>query len=277
MKIISDNEAIQKNLRYLQQIMEDHGGWVDPEISIKCEAGSLSIEKEGFSNPDKPILALRSTLLLPVDKMGLHVKNDDILCTPEKGALTDIQDKISQCMIELYNLTGKVKLHRETSCWFTFRKAPDLLARLLESRTMNQNQKRFLAFTAGKITSPGEENKILCETYLKSRTLGHKDTHSGEEGFRDQGSGDNSIAPKIMPMVDFLNHHHSGSFYNFQEGNGTDNSDDNNKEFLVVNDRRPLPFSNECFTYYNQMDPVDSFIGYGFSDFFASYSQDHIN
>jgi len=257
MKILSDNAAIEKNLHVLKNTILEYGGALDPDLVIRCEGSNLSVEKYGFANPDKPLIALPGELLLPTEKMGLSVKNDEIHIDPPAGGLTDVQRKMADTMIELYNLTGKVPAHKESCCWFLFKDAPDLLERLMTARTLNPMQKKMMAFCKSNATQE-ETDQLLCETYIKMRTIGHR-----------QASGDQMVvSPDIMPVVDFINHHGSGAFFGFR--NGFD-AKEPNREFLLINDNRPLAFSNECFAFYNQMDALDSFAMYGFADAYSPY------
>lgn len=257
MKILSDNAAIEKNLRTLENAIYEYGGALDPDLVIACEQGSLSVQKHGFATPGKPMIALPGELLLPTEKMGLSVKNGAMESHPEKGALTDIQRKMTDCMLEIYNLGNKIELHKQASCWFAFRDSPETLEKLLKARTVNKAQEKFLEFTRAK-GPRADEDEMLCNTYIKTRTIGHKQVKTGSE--------DVVMTTDIMPIVDFINHHTNGSYFSFRK-----NEDDPSREALMVLDSRPLPSSNECFAFYNQMDALDSFLTYGFPDSYAPY------
>lgn len=274
MKIITDDAAIQKSLRAMEKTIEDHGGWIDPEMVIKCAGGALSIEKQSFPNPGRPMIALPGDLLLPTEKMGLSVRNNELLCDPVANALSGVQEKLAHNLIELYNLTGKIASHQKSCCWVTFRRTPDLLVRLLKARTLNHVQKKLLSWATGELEI--DENTVLCDTYLKSRTIAHK--YKGAQK-TDEPEGDTPVEPgmskagpghsaDLMPIIDFLNHHSGGAFFSFRDGYDAVNRE---REFLLVNDHRPLSFTSECYAFYNQMDPIDSFVGYGFPDAFAPY------
>ncbi len=255
MKIDSDNSAIEKNLRFLEKTILDHGGHLDPDLLIKCEAGNLSVSKQGMTNSRIPLITLPGELLLPTERMGLSVSNDEISITPDKGALTDIQHRLSDSMVELYNLTDKIKNHKKSCCWFAFHNESVSLEKLLQARTLNKNQEGFLDFTKGK---SGDYDDLLCKTYIHTRTIGHKQVSAEDD--------DIELTTDIMPIVDFINHHHAGAYFSFSQ-----NDADQGREFLRLMDSRPLPDSNECFAYYNQMDALDSFLSYGFPDAYASY------
>ncbi|MCB9990423.1 MAG: hypothetical protein H6867_03455 [Rhodospirillales bacterium] len=261
MKIFSDNAAIEKNLYILKDTIEEYGGRLDPDLSIRCENGELSVEKMGFARHDKPLIALPGELLLPTDKMGISVKNDELLCAPDKSALSDIQCKLTETMIDLYNQTDKIKNHKKSCCWLSMDGAADALEKLLKARSLNKTQEKFLEFAKDdNKTGRDDYDQTLCDTYLKTRTIGHK--------LKNENGEEMTLSTDIMPIVDFINHHSGGAFFNF--GTKYDESAPE-REFLQIQDNRPLSFTNECFAFYNQMDAIDSFVMYGFPDMHAMY------
>ena len=251
-KIDSDNAAIEKNIRLMEKRIEEYGGYLDPDLYITCENGEMSVEKHGFINPTKPLIALPTDLLLPAEAMKMGVKNDEMFMNPDKGALTEIQTEMAETMLDLYNLTTKIKNHKASCCWFTYQEAPEALEDLMSARAMNDNQNKFMKFTRGE--SDLDRDQFLCETYVKTRTIGYKNPDSED---------DDAPQTKIMPIVDFINHHATGANFGFAKGFDDTQKD---KEFLQIKDSRPLTNSNECFAYYNQMDTLDAFINYGFPD-----------
>jgi len=70
-----------------------------------------------------------------------------------------------------------------------------------------------------------------------------------------------------MPIIDFVNHHPDGSNFGL-----SDNEKKTGKaRFVSIMDARPVPNSNECYAYYNQMDTLDAFVNYGFPDSNANF------
>lgn len=260
MKILSDNAAIEKSLRGLQSSIEKAGGGLDPNLVIRCEGGELSIEKPDLDNPQKPIIAVPVELLLDTDKMNLSVSGDTMSMSPAKGALSAEQETISGHMVEIYNLTGKIPAHRQSCCWFSFRKNPDPLKKLLMARTLNEKQRKSMSFAAGAAKDI-DADMFACESFIKTRTINHRHGE-GEDGDKTTATAD------IMPVVDFLNHHSAGFGFSFSGGYDKVRPD---HKFLSVRCSRPLPDSNECMVFYNQMDALDTFINYGFPDSFAPY------
>ena len=60
MKIVSDNAAIEKNLRYMQKTIEDYGGFIDPDttpslMNVQCESCHGAARKHVESGGIKPV------------------------------------------------------------------------------------------------------------------------------------------------------------------------------------------------------------------------------
>lgn len=257
MRIESDNPAIEKNLRLLEKTIMDNDGWVDPDLVIKSENGSISIEKHG-PVCKKPLIALPTEMLLQTDKMGLSVKGDTISMNPEKGALTDLQLRLSEAMIEIYNLTKKIPIHKATHPWFMFMAAPQYMEMLYKGRTPNQRQKKIFEFMRKGEKDSAEADEFACETYIHTRTLGYKE--------HDEESNSDTMTTNIMPIVDFLNHDYRGAGFSFDKGIFKGQDGNSKKDYLTVADRRPVLTSNECYALYSQMDTMDAFMSYGFPD-----------
>lgn len=276
MRVITDNPAIEKCFHKVAAIIEEHGGRVDPGLVARCaENGGISLEKHDFPNPVKPLIALPTELLLNMERARARIENDEFICDPQPGAMTPVQHKLTELMFEIYNLTGKAAAHRESCLWFSFRKAPHVLDRLMMARTPFTNQVKFLDFAKDSAARP-DFNEVLCDTFFKSRTIGYKAAAAAAAAAAadvkvpevdGDGMPPETIA-RLMPLIDFGNHHGNGTFFSFRTGYDKAAPE---REFLLLGDSRPLAHSNECFAFYHQLDAIDSFITYGFPDMHALY------
>lgn len=254
-KIDSDNAAIEKNIRLMEKRIEEYDGYLDPDLYIKCENGELSVEKEGFISNSKPLIALPGELLFPTQGVNITVKNDQFSMDPEKGALTDIQTEMAETVLDLYNLTDKIKVHKESCCWITYGDTPEAMDELLKARTLTDENNAFVKYLHDPNSM--DEEEFLCDSYIKTRTIGHNEKKTNNSSETEE------TVTKIMPIVDFINHNLGGAPFNF---NKTYDPTKQKRDFLCVGDSRPLPDSNECFAFYNQMDCLDALISYGFPD-----------
>lgn len=273
-KIEADNNAIEKNLQTLVQTVIDNGAELDPHMMIKCQDGAMSVFYNGLSSPRKALINLPTDILLSTEKMNLSVKGDTLSMAPDSGALNDVQLKLAELKVELYNLTDKIASHRQYSPWFFFRDEPEALEFLLsKTRTLHEPQAEKLAFTKNG-PKPGEdEDQILCDSYIKTRPIGYKETTSdrNEQPSKADKAADNTQKSKIhfdariMPVVDLINHHYTGAPFHFAK-NKLQGAKNTSRESLVVANHQPLLENRECFAMYNQMDSLDSWLNYEFPD-----------
>lgn len=255
MKIQSDNAAIEKNLRFMEKTIEEYDGGIDPDMVIRCENGGMSVEKHG-PNKKRPLIVLPAELLLPTKQLNITAKGNEISIDPEKKGLSDVQRKLADCMFEIYNLTNKMAIHRESHPWFMFRAAPQYMDKILESRSKNERQKKFTDIMRNKPAEGTPEfDDALCDSYIHTRTLGHKEV--------DEETKESAMTTNIMPIVDFINHHFDGASFGFDKGYLSHQPE---REFMAFADSRPILTSNECFAFYTQMDTLDAFLSYGFPD-----------
>ncbi len=249
-RIESDSPAIEKEVRNLETLIVEEGGGFDPQLIIKCESedGGLSVMRDGFLKEPKPLITVPDDLLLPVDVMKLCVTGDDFGINADH-TMSEAQYKAASYMVELYNLTGKIPFHKQTYPWYKFRAAPDAMELILKERTITDHQKEIMAFTKQEANCTPEA-KFLCDTYLKTRVIGHKRVNDE--------TGQKKLTSKLMPVIDFINHDYYAGHFNF--------FNEDEKEFLCVGNSQPVLDSRECFAFYNQMDAVDAFLHYGFPD-----------
>ena len=259
MKIVSDNPAIEKSLRSIEKTICENDGYIDPELVIRCEDGGLSVEKDAPQG-GKHMIAMAADLLLPVEKMGITVKGDEILANPEKDALSDVQRKLTDDMFEVYNLTNKIGIHKATHPWIMYKAAPQYVDMIFKARTLNDRQRQIVDFIHNGPDEGAEFNDMVCDTYLHSRTLGHK--AKPKDGAADAEA---AVTPSLMPIIDFYNHHYMGAPYGFEDME-TAGATPGKREFLCMRDERPHMAGNECFAFYTQMDAIDTLFSYGFPD-----------
>ena len=149
-----------------------------------------------------------------------------MLAAPEDG-VSPLRAQLMQLMLDLFNLTRKVAQHKRSVPWW-------LAA---------AHSPKSCPSSCGCATNPvlrgyaeaarrGLDDTFTIETFFLSRTLAMKK--------------DDKTPPVrvLMPIVDFMNHHHSGSPYNTlgdAKGFG-----------LVMLNMQPVAGSAECFARYGR-------------------------
>jgi len=150
-------------------------------------------------------------------------------------------------MFEIYNLTGRSTFHADEYVWVRYRESPDLLEHLLKARTMSHDQKDRLNFTQ-QGEGCADEASFICNTFWQTRTLGSKAEQNGP------------VEQMLMPFVDYLDHHHTGSPFSFPP------RAEGEEPVLSILNRQPFLSTSTLYVCYNLHDALDTFIYYGFID-----------
>lgn len=247
--IQSDNPGIEKHLRKLEDLIEEGGGGLHSELVINSQGGDLSVETKEPMAMGREIIRLTRAVLLPEDQYVVGVSGDDFtLEFPEGSMLTDLQKGLADCMISLYNETGKVQLHKSYSFLLSLADYPEILDILEEGREMSKPVQKWRKDVESGMDEK-RMNQFIAETFLKTRHLGYSD-HIRVTNV--------SI---LMPVVDFLNHHWGGA--SFQVKSGVRKGD------LAVGCNQVNEGSKECYAFYGTMDAFDAFVRYDFVDSLA--------
>jgi len=246
MKILAEDKQIEKALNNLHQCLLDNGAWFHDDLRLISSGNGLLVEMDGPCNPGNIITKVPTKLLVPVKPLNMTLKGNDFAIDPDKDGLSPEQIELGHHMIEIYNLTGRPDFHRNENAWIRFRRAPELLGLLLEGRDTNINlDSRFdYMHAADKDVDHGA---FLCDSFWHSRVLGHKNAGSDER------------IQKVMPFVDYMNHHFRGSPFSTPDKK-------NGPQMLRIRNNQPLLNKREVFAHYGMYDALDTFLIYGFVD-----------
>lgn len=246
MKIQSDNTATEKALTKLVKTMQENGAWFHDDITLASENNGLRVELNGSCNPTEVIMRVPTNQLVPVAPLNMHMQGDDFAIKPDEKGITKLQVELGEIQVEIFNLTGRPAFHRNECVWIRYRDNSELLEMLLKARTMVDSQKKRLKYTKRK-EGCEDDGTFLCDTFWQSRVLGHRD------------GPDDSPRQKVMPFVDYLDHHHQGSPFITPQKKGQENT-------LRIQNQRPFMGNTTLFACYGMYDALDTFITYGFID-----------
>ncbi|MCB1531884.1 MAG: hypothetical protein KDJ35_03340 [Alphaproteobacteria bacterium] len=242
----ADNPALEKHLTNLVDLVEQGGGGTHSDLVLQSENGNLQIYTDKEMKPGREIIRLSRAVLLPADQYEIGVQGSDFTVNfPANSRLSELQKNIAQCLIEIYNETNKVELHKKYSFLLSLAQDQELLDRLMKGRVFPDKHKAWIKEIQGA-ADEATINDFVSTSFLQTRFLGYSDKNR---------MGNVSV---LMPIVDFLNHHWVGS--GFSVGKGTRIGD------LTVHNSQPFEDSRECFAFYGPMDAFDSLIRYDFAD-----------
>lgn len=245
----TDNPEIRRELLALEKLIEQGGGGIHSKVVICDQGGGLSIKTTEPMERGKEIIRLSRDTLLPADQYNIIVKGDEFhLEFPKNSSLSGLQRQLAETMIALYNLTGKVKLHKELSFSLSVQPYPELIEKIQEGRVFGKNLLNW-SDRLQKGMKEEEFNDFISDSFLKTRHLGYGD---------HLRTSDVSV---LMPLVDFLNHHWQGAAFNV--GLGVRKGD------LAVTANQVVDGSTECYAFYGPMDALDTLLRYDFVDEYA--------
>jgi len=180
--IESDQPELQRALVSLVKEVERGGGWFHESLSLIAEGGSICVESSLPAGKADLLISVPEEILLPIDEIQMRVSGDDIVIHSFADSATPLRRRLSEKVIEIYNLCGKIPAHRAASPRSGFPADGDI-ARLLA------------AGRAARSHSAETGNQRLLDDFIHSRLFSHDEGSSGKR------------REVLMPVVDFFNHH----------------------------------------------------------------------
>jgi hypothetical protein len=233
--VLADNLEVERSLHRLVALSEAGGAEFSPDLVVRCVDGNLSIE----APPDSVgnvLMRIPWDCLVPLAPFHFAIAEDKIVIASHEPELTGACVAMMEAMLELYNLTNKLAVHRRTSPWSLAASHPEILPNLLTGRAPGYRD----------LIVSGNRDELELQTFFKTRSLGYTETEA-TPGY--------SV---LMPILDAMNHHLDGAPYGLDAG-GT------HGPTLTMARSRPSPGTgNECFACYGGHDCFDIWMGYGY-------------
>jgi|GEM_PF-2886629 len=233
--IRSDNPETKDVLTRIRKLISKNGGALNPGIEIISSDGYLSVNSKLERGNHDQLIYVSPACLPFVDDFELSLDGDLIRGKPlVQNSPSRLHIKTMNLMIELYNLTGKIKEHRDSIPAIALINSPLLLDHLYKGGQYQPENNNF----------QGTDQEIV-KSFMNSRV----------SDFVEDGK----IKGVVMPIIDLFNHHQGAFYYN--KKNDVDYSG------ISVFNSKPLMDSDECFVRYNHdCDALGLFIIYGFVD-----------
>lgn len=259
----SDNPDIEKHLRLLHRQVTENGGFVHDRLTIGCESGNFRIIATEDVPGGEKILFLPKACLLPHEKFDLALQGDDIVIKAHKKGVTKAQAAMMETMMTLYNLSGKIAAHRQTSSLGLIYKNEALKEEFMKGRN-----KEAMPFQKEAALPPEE---FLLKSFFKTRVLGFRDKQQGKNDADDTASKSakgGGALQVLMPIIDFINHHPqaAGFLTRIKEPakkKGESAGRAGGRGVSVLKSC-PVAGSDECFVSYGPYDAMDTFLNYNY-------------
>jgi hypothetical protein len=215
-------------LENLVQLIRDNSGFVHADLTIRGNQQNLSIEAPPSVAQKANIISVPTALFVPPERLGLRLEGDDIVIGTPSNELSPAQIALAEHMIAIYNICEKIKQHRSESPLRLFLEAPQVF-------------RQFAYPGQIKAREDAQKGDVWLEAFLHTRVFGLI------------GDDEKSL-PVLMPLIDYLNHHHAANGFNVTEGR------------MEISRHSPVLGSDECFVSYSTMDAQAALVVYGFLD-----------
>ena len=220
-----ENAALGEPLRAMAAMVEARGGYLAPRLRLVERDGALRVERPRSAPPTDLLVAIPPELLVPIDGLVWSDDTRALRLAQPANHLSSARKTMLDLFLAIYNASGKLAQIAEYPA-AVFARDPGLLEIVRQVKPE---------------TRPNRAS--LCELFLSTRQV-----------FEQLHPADDAKTAVIMPVMDFLNHHHQGD------------------TFRIVNGRLAIPEhhfgdSAECVSSYGgQRDPFDLLIGHGYVD-----------
>lgn len=240
-KIVSNNKKAEKQLKKIADMAIEFGGFIDPDIEIHADPGSISVYSPHNKEP-RAIFKMPHDVLIPFELFEIGIKKDNfyLKAASKKAAAHHIT--LMKAMLELYNATGQLAAFRKSSPWLAYKDCPPVMNMLMDS-----NSGEYKKTIESIMQEDNAEELLEIYTFFSTRAVKvslHKNFRKAQKA--------------LMPLIDSLNHHtDGGQFSNVYTKKGTG--------FLVPY-YKPVAGTDECFARYRRLDAFDTYLNYAFID-----------
>jgi hypothetical protein len=166
--------------------------------------------------------------------------------TSNKEQLSANNQHLMQLMIELYNCTNKIAAWQAVHPLLSMKDFPELINYLYQNTNHNHKlTKHKLMFDQGKWS------ELTLQSFIGSRELNFSKEFLATGGIDIQ----NNEEKGLLTIIDLLNHKYGENGYIPNEQTAS----------LHIKNK-PDPQNQEVFVHYNKLDPLLSYLLYGFVD-----------
>ena len=238
--ITSDNAETQNILEQLCTKIEECGGSIHPNARIACHHHAIQISVTG-EDAEGPLFQIPHEALVVYDDFALKIEDGLIKTHSTVDGIAPVQRDLMELILALYNVTGKLQAHLDSSAWHVFKDDPEIL-RLLQLGRQGGDAQMIAQFI-----KDGMYEELALLTFFKTRLLNCQ-----------LYKKDAPMEMVLMPLADLMDHTLKGAIYKqlYYEGGAT----------LNVPLSRPVEGSNECFMSYGAFDSFDTYLHYNFID-----------
>lgn len=231
------------DIHRLIQLLESQGAWFHKDMQISLADNNISIHSRTASRFAKKWLHIPlSSMPLLRDYQFDIGSNLNLLATPKLPDTPTVQ--IMELILEIYNNTSKLTSWEQACPLFALQDSFELLQTIRTLRPSAHKLKKYMEYISNQ-----NRDSLLIESFLGSRSFNLKKDQLKKAGI----DTDKQSVEVLLTVIDFFKHKATAAPYEIED------------EFMKVAGR-PEPETGEIFVRYNQYDPVDTYLFYGFVD-----------
>lgn len=226
MVIVTGDQANARSLvQEIAELCAAHGAVWHPALQVEvCEGGMRLLAPPGSSGE---LIRMPTELLVPIAGARWAETPEALVLIEPPVGLSAVQNTLLHLHIALYNATGKLRWWQGQHPARLVESAAAVAEALAPLKPFHQREPK---------------QRTAAEGFLATRSFGWKpDPHQDER------------VPVLMPLIDLLNHHHSGAPYRITNG--------------AMRIKVAQAGGRECFAHYGQRrDVLDLALHYGHCD-----------
>jgi len=249
-RVIGDNKATIEIINNLLFTLEEKGAKFHKDLRFIESNGNLSIK--AYNNDNKQRLISTPVCCMPIlSDFVISIEGDKIFAKPVASPINPDAIPVMELMIELYNETNKIKTWQSTYPLLALREYPEFLNKLFANTEHTVKQKLFKA-----LYDKQQWSELTQKTFIGSREFYFKKELLNKSNIKTV----NAIENGLLGVIDFLNHKEGAPGYLVNKKQGTLEIDSSSESSTT-----------EVFVEYNYIDPVMSYLIYGFVDLNSSF------
>ena len=245
-KMSSDNKVAKEALEALYQTLVQNGSVIDEDVEFCFQEGRIHCFVGRDIKKQTQLFKIPYDLMIPhpYEKFDLEINEGVLEIVGFQEDLTDVQCKLFEHMVDIYNATGMFARHLEQSIWLKYQEVPGIVDDFLG--VLNGED----IDTINRLKSQPEFwEDLAVMSFLKTRMFYSQiDPVKAEPLYL------------LAPVAELLNHHIAGSVFDYLYDEEAD------RGYMVVNAVQNLEGSQECFTSYGMFDALYLWANYHFID-----------
>lgn len=243
-----NNKALIKEVETYIALLQSSGARFHKDLVINVSNGELSVHYDGATEDEA------GTHLMSIPIRCMPILSDYIIeledmhfkATLKPDAVNPDAAAIMVQTIHLYNKTKKASHWAKHFPLYALKHLPDIVRKLCALKVHDERIKGYLNQLNNE-----EFDLLLKDSFIASRQFSYKKIDFKKQGIDLKKEKEHGL----LTVIDFLNHRIGASGYVIDGEKG-------NMEISA----RADPDTKEVFVQYNYLDPVSTYLQYGFVD-----------